>query len=73
MQEKEKARLRESRLLAPFDRGGEFKQPSLHLFLHVYTLLDLCDRNEDGQVGKLSAKPVKHFNATKTFYDSLGK
>ena len=28
MQEKEKARLRESRLLAPFDRGGEFKQPT---------------------------------------------
>ena len=35
MQEKMKARLRESRLLAPSGRGREFTQPSLRLFLHI--------------------------------------
>ena len=40
MQEKVKARLRESRLLAPSGRGGgEFTEPSLRLFLHVCSLV----------------------------------
>ena len=37
MQEKTKARLRESRLLATSGREGEFKQPSLRLSLHICT------------------------------------
>ena len=37
MQEKMKARLRESRLLAPSGRGRKFTQPSLRLFLHICT------------------------------------
>ena len=35
MQEKVKARLSDSSLLAPSGRGGEFRQPSHRLFLHV--------------------------------------
>ena len=35
MQERMKARLRESRLLTPSGRVGEFTQPSRCLFLHV--------------------------------------
>ena len=35
MQKNMKARLRESWLLAPSGRGGEFTQPSLYLFLQI--------------------------------------
>ena len=39
MQEKKmRARLRESRLLAPSGRGGYVTQPSICLFLHICTI-----------------------------------
>ena len=40
MQEKTRARLRESRLLAPSARKGKFTQPTLHLSLHIWMLAD---------------------------------
>ena len=59
MQEKIKARLRKSRLLAPSGRGREFTQPSLHLFLHIFRY-NGCDNSRQHRMSslKFEARPA---------------